>query len=207
MIWIERKQFDLPRGLPHQNLGHHLARHGLDHDTIPAPDRGGGLHHQNVAIAVERQHGIALHLQRVSPLARAGGKLDHLPAMADGKAGIVEEGKALMEEEFDGDTLDACLIGAGQRAEHYEMATYGTLVAWARAMGHDEAADLLQQNLDEEKAADEKLSSLAEGGINQSAADMAHGGDEGGEEERELVSTGRRNAKTTSGGRKNARRR
>ena len=62
----------------------------------------------------------------------------------------------------------------GQRAEHYEMAAYGTLVAWARAMGHTEAADLLQETLDEEKAADEKLSSLAEGGINQEAADAAH---------------------------------
>jgi ferritin-like metal-binding protein YciE len=79
-----------------------------------------------------------------------------------------------MEEDFDETTMDACLIAAGQRAEHYEMAAYGTLVAWARAMGHSEAADLLQQNLDEEKAADEKLSSLAESGINQEAAEAAH---------------------------------
>ena len=71
-------------------------------------------------------------------------------------------------------TMDACLIAAGQRAEHYEMAAYGTLVAWAQAMGHTEAAKLLQQTLDEEKAADKKLSGLAEGGINQSAADAAH---------------------------------
>jgi ferritin-like metal-binding protein YciE len=92
----------------------------------------------------------------------------------EGIAGIIEEGKTIMEEDFDDDTMDACLIAAGQRAEHYEMAAYGTLVAWARAMGHDEAADLLQQNLDEEKAADEKLSSLAEGGINQGAAERAH---------------------------------
>ena len=70
--------------------------------------------------------------------------------------------------------MDACLIAAGQRAEHYEMAAYGTLVAWARAMGHTDAADLLQETLDEEKAADEKLSALAEGGINQEAADAAH---------------------------------
>ena len=54
------------------------------------------------------------------------------------------------------------------------MAAYGTLVAWAQAMGHGEAAKLLQQTLDEEKAADKKLSGLAEGGINQSAADSAH---------------------------------
>jgi ferritin-like metal-binding protein YciE len=92
----------------------------------------------------------------------------------DGIAGIIEEGKSIMEEDFDDTTMDACLIAAGQRAEHYEMAVYGTLVAWARAMGHEEAADLLQETLDEEKAADEKLSSLAESGINQEAADTAH---------------------------------
>jgi len=92
----------------------------------------------------------------------------------DGIAGIIEEGKSIMEEEFDDTTMDACLIAAGQRAEHYEMAAYGTLVAWAQAMGHTEAAKLLQQTLDEEKAADKKLSGLAEGGINQEAADAAH---------------------------------
>ena len=92
----------------------------------------------------------------------------------DGIAGIIEEGKSVMEEDFDDATMDACLIAAGQRAEHYEMAAYGTLVAWARGMGHTEAANLLQQNLDEEKAADKKLSQLAEGGINREAADAAH---------------------------------
>jgi len=98
----------------------------------------------------------------------------------EGIAGIIEEGKAIMEEDFDGATMDACLIAAGQRAEHYEMAAYGTLVAWARLMGHNDAADLLQQNLDEEKAADETLSGLAEGGINQDAADGAHGNQDEG---------------------------
>jgi ferritin-like metal-binding protein YciE len=92
----------------------------------------------------------------------------------DGIAGIIEEGKSIMEEDFDEATMDACLIAAGQRAEHYEMAAYGTLVAWAQAMGHDEAAKLLQQTLDEEKATDEKLSGLAEGGINQGAASATH---------------------------------
>lgn len=92
----------------------------------------------------------------------------------DGMAGIIEEGKSVMEEDFDETTMDACLIAAAQRVEHYEMAAYGTLVAWARAMGHTEAADLLEQTLDEEKSADEKLSALAEGGINQNAAAAAH---------------------------------
>ena len=89
----------------------------------------------------------------------------------DGIAGIIEEGKSVMEEDFEDTTMDACLIAAGQRAEHYEMAAYGTLVAWARAMGHDDVADLLEQTLDEEKAADEKLTALAEGGVNQKADD------------------------------------
>jgi ferritin-like metal-binding protein YciE len=104
----------------------------------------------------------------------------------DGIAGIIEEGKSIMEQDFDETTMDACLIAAGQRAEHYEMAAYGTLVAWAQAMGHTDAARLLQQTLDEEKAADKKLSSLAEGGINQSAADAAHPE----EEEQEPVGAG-----------------
>jgi ferritin-like metal-binding protein YciE len=99
----------------------------------------------------------------------------------DGIEGIIEEGKSVMEEDFDNATMDACLIAGGQRAEHYEMAAYGTLVAWARAMGHTEAADLLQETLDEEKAADQKLSTLAEDGINREAADAAHPEeDEGG---------------------------
>jgi ferritin-like metal-binding protein YciE len=101
----------------------------------------------------------------------------------DGVAGIIEEGKSIMEEDFDDATMDACLIAAGQRAEHYEMAAYGTLVAWARALGHDEAAELLEETLDEEKAADEKLSALAEGGINQSAADASQPEDEGEDSE------------------------
>ena len=121
----------------------------------------------------------------------------------DGIAGIIEEGKSVMEEDFDDATMDACLIASGQRAEHYEMAAYGTLVAWARAMGHTDAADLLQETLDEEKAADEKLSALAEGGINQGAANA--GSSEDDEEEPAAVGTGARNAaasKAKSGSRR-----
>ena len=88
----------------------------------------------------------------------------------DGIEGIIEEGKSVMEEDFDDETMDACLIAAGQRAEHYEMAAYGTLVAWAKTMGHDEAAGLLEEILEQEKAADQKLTKLAESRINQSAA-------------------------------------
>jgi ferritin-like metal-binding protein YciE len=88
----------------------------------------------------------------------------------DGIAGIIEEGKSVMEEDFDDETMDACLIASGQRAEHYEMAAYGTLVAWATVMKHTDAAALLEKILDEEKAADEKLTALADGGINAAAS-------------------------------------
>jgi ferritin-like metal-binding protein YciE len=111
----------------------------------------------------------------------------------EGIRGIIAEGNSIMHEDFDDMTMDASLIAAAQRVEHYEMAAYGALIAWARTMQHEEAANLLQQNLDEEKAADEKLSALAEGGINQSAAQHAHS---------ELTSTA---SDTSSGRRKRAR--
>ena len=115
----------------------------------------------------------------------------------DGIAGIIEEGKSIMEEDFDETTMDACLIAAGQRAEHYEMAAYGTLVAWAQAMGHSEAAKLLQQTLEEEKAADKKLSALAEGGINQRAADAARA-----EDDEELVDAASARVSSAKAGRR-----
>jgi ferritin-like metal-binding protein YciE len=119
---------------------------------------------------LEETHGQIARLEQVFESLEEKARGKH----CDGIAGIIEEGKSIMEEDFDETTMDACLIAAAQRAEHYEMAAYGTLVAWARAMGHTEAADLLQQTLDEEKTADETLSALAEGGINQGAADVAH---------------------------------
>jgi ferritin-like metal-binding protein YciE len=121
----------------------------------------------------------------------------------DGIAGIIEEGKSIMEEDFDETTMDACLIASGQRAEHYEMAAYGTLVAWARAMGHSTAAKLLQQTLDEEKAADKKLTSLAEGGINQEAAAAAHPSEE---EEEEMPARGGRGGSAVAVAKRTSRR-
>jgi ferritin-like metal-binding protein YciE len=93
--------------------------------------------------------------------ARAG----HCEAMA----GIIGEGKTLMGEKFDQATMDACLVAVGQRAEHYEMAAYGTLIAWARTLDLPNVVDALQQNLDEERATARQLSSLADGGPLESA--------------------------------------
>jgi ferritin-like metal-binding protein YciE len=84
--------------------------------------------------------------------------------------GIIEETNEIAGEVDDKQVLDAALIAAGQAVEHYEMTRYGTLVAWAKQLGRADCASLLEQNLKEEKAADAKLSSLAERGINQKAA-------------------------------------
>ena len=92
--------------------------------------------------------------------------LDEKPKgkLCDGMQGIIEEGNSMLEEVEEGAVMDACIIAGGQRAEHYEMAAYGTCVAWAEALGLDEVASLLEQTLAEEKAADQKLSAIAEAG-------------------------------------------
>lgn len=83
--------------------------------------------------------------------------------------GIIEEGQEIMKEYKDSPALDAGLLAAAQAVEHYEIARYGTLKAWARELGINEAVSLLQKTLDEEVKTDEALSELAEGVINQEA--------------------------------------
>jgi ferritin-like metal-binding protein YciE len=120
---------------------------------------------------LEETKGHVERLERVFESLDEKAKGKHCP----GIAGIIEEVKSAMDEDYEDPTIDALLIAGGQRAEHYEMAAYGTLIAWARVMGHTEAVQLLEQNLEEEKAADQKLSQLAENGINARAAANAHG--------------------------------
>ena len=89
-----------------------------------------------------------------------------------GCEGLIEEGKEAMAE-FEGDVLDAALIGAAQRVEHYEMAGYGTARAHAALLGFTKAAKLLQQTLDEETRTDKKLSQLADSIVNVEALQEA----------------------------------
>jgi ferritin-like metal-binding protein YciE len=84
--------------------------------------------------------------------------------------GIIEEANDVAGEVEDKQVLDAALIAAAQAVEHYEMTRYGTLVAWAKQLGRDDCAQLLQQNLDEETATDAKLTKLANGEVNRKAA-------------------------------------
>lgn len=83
-----------------------------------------------------------------------------------GMEGLIEEGKSLLKEEADPDVMDAGIIVAAQKVEHYEIAAYGAVCEYARIMGHSEALQLLEQTLEEEKNADQLLNELAEGGIN-----------------------------------------
>ncbi len=86
-----------------------------------------------------------------------------------GIEGIVDEGETLAKEFEENSALDAALIEAGQKAEHYEITSYGTLCSWAEELGRSQALSLLKENLQEEKAADEKLSMLARGRRNREA--------------------------------------
>ncbi len=84
--------------------------------------------------------------------------------------GLIEEGRDVLDEVEKGDVLDAGMIVAAQKIEHYEIAGYGSLVALAKQLGHDEAASLLAQTLEEEKATDQKLNQIALGSVNKKAA-------------------------------------
>jgi ferritin-like metal-binding protein YciE len=100
--------------------------------------------------------------------------------------GLVEEGSEILEEEGEESVLDAGIIAAAQKVEHYEIATYGTLRAWANLLGEDEAGDLLQQTLDEEGEADKRLNELAEEIVNPEALSEAE------EEEKETAGSRRK---------------
>jgi ferritin-like metal-binding protein YciE len=86
-----------------------------------------------------------------------------------GMAGLIEEGKELLEAEGEDPVLDAGLIGAAQRVEHYEISAYGTAITHAELLGQEQIASLLKQNLEEEKAADKALTMIAEEEVNLAA--------------------------------------
>ncbi len=87
----------------------------------------------------------------------------------EGMAGLIEEGKKVMEEDAEPSVMDAALIAAAQKVEHYEIASYGCVCTYAEMLGYEQVHDLLGQNLEEEETTDEKLSMLAESVINVEA--------------------------------------
>jgi ferritin-like metal-binding protein YciE len=84
--------------------------------------------------------------------------------------GILKEASEIAGEVDDQGVLDAALIAAAQAVEHYEITRYGTLIAWANMLGRSDCASVLQQNLDEEKATDSKLNTMALRSVNRKAA-------------------------------------
>lgn len=120
----------------------------------------------------ELREAIESHLEEteshVSRLDQVFESLDEAPKKkkCKGMEGIIEEGEEVLSEHKKTGELDAGLISAAQRAEHYEIAVYGCLCTWAEQMGHDEALNLLKETLAEEKAADEKLTGIAKSTAN-----------------------------------------
>jgi ferritin-like metal-binding protein YciE len=108
------------------------------------------------------------HLERLNQIFETMGEKARAKK-CKGVEGIIEEGKEMMEETETEEARDAALIAAAQKVEHYEIASYGTVRTYAKLLGDDNAARLLQQTLDEEGNTDKKLTQLAQSGINVEA--------------------------------------
>ncbi len=108
---------------------------------------------------------------QVERLDRIFGILEASPRGKKCKAmeGLVEEGKDLLQEDAEPSVMDAALIAAAQKVEHYEIASYGCVRTWANRLGLEEVANLLEETLNEEKATDLKLTELAESQVNEAA--------------------------------------
>jgi ferritin-like metal-binding protein YciE len=131
------------------------------------------------------------HVERLEQIFEA---MDESPKgkKCAGMEGLVKEGSEIMDEDFEGAVLDAALIGAAQRVEHYEIAAYGTVIAFANQLGESEHASLLKETLEEEKETDEKLTSLSEE-INSQASSESEGVES---EEEEMEAEGRPGSRT-----------
>jgi ferritin-like metal-binding protein YciE len=119
---------------------------------------------------LEQTKGHIERLEQIFKLLDKPARAEHCKAME----GLVEEGSDLLEEDGLPVVKDAALIGAAQRVEHYEIAAYGTTRTLAELLGHNEAVELLQQTLDEEKETDEKLTQLAMSEINVDAQEATN---------------------------------
>lgn len=139
----------------------------------------------------ELRSGFELHLEQtkehVERLKQILASLDEKPTAkkCPGMVGILQEGEEMMGEDYEGSVMDAALISAAQRVEHYEIAAYGCVHSWAKELGEENAAELLEKTLNEEKETDEKLTELAEQ-INASANSGAEEEAETEEEDAEV---------------------
>lgn len=114
---------------------------------------------------LEETKGQIKRLEQVFKMHNAEAKAVTCPAID----GIIEEAEEIMGDSKDSEVLDAAALAAAQAVEHYEIARYGTLIAWARQLGRPDCASVLEPTLNEEKAADRKLTGIAEARINRVA--------------------------------------
>ena len=119
------------------------------------------------AVHLKETEGQVRRLEHIFQI--VGEKPEGIPCKAI--QGIIEEGQEILQEFEDGEALDAGLIAAAQAVEHYEIARYGTLLAWAKQLGLSEAEGLIEETLVEEENTDQVLSELAEDAINPAAAE------------------------------------
>ena len=119
------------------------------------------------AVHLKETEGQVRRLEQIFEM--VGAKPEGIPCKAI--QGIIEEGQNILQEFEDGEALDAGLIAAAQAVEHYEIARYGTLLAWAKQLGLSEAQGLIEETLVEEENTDQLLSELAEDAINPAAAE------------------------------------
>jgi len=151
----------------------------------------------------ELRNGFEKHLEQtkdhVKRLEQIFSSLDESPKgkKCRGMEGLVEEGEEVIDEESGSEALDAGLIAAAQRVEHYEIAGYGSVRSYAELLGDNEAVNLLQQTLDEEKETDEKLTELSKE-ANQQAMAASESGEESDSEEVESTPRAKRPGKAKS---------
>ena len=135
------------------------------------------------ASSEELRSALEEHLEQTNQqLERLNQVFEHIGERPRGKKcvamqSIIEEGEQMVEEAEEGPTRDALLISSAQKVEHYEMAAYGTARTFANLLGHNEAADLLEQTLEQEKWTDQRLTQIAESVSNPQAAERDRGGE------------------------------
>jgi ferritin-like metal-binding protein YciE len=135
------------------------------------PKMAKGAEDQQVSAAFEKHlaetEGQVERLEEVFDILGVAARGKTCPAID----GILEEGSEILDEYKGSNSLDAGLVAAAQAVEHYEIARYGTLIAWATSLGRDDIVELLNATLAEEKATDDALTSLGESGVNDKAVE------------------------------------
>jgi ferritin-like metal-binding protein YciE len=142
-----------------------------EHRIVEAlPQLADKAHNPSLKQAFENHlHQSEKHIERLEAVFESLG-IDAERVKCDGVVGLIKEGSNVLDAEGDPDTIDAGLIAAAQRVEHYEIAGYGTLRAFARQLNNEYVAELCEQTLDEEKATDQLLTSIAERAVNPASA-------------------------------------